>query len=119
MTVERFGLDPNGKLGFSNDDVVMFPTGNFSLEKMTKISSLIQAIEPWSQRNSNNKGNEALLFNEQGMHCELLRTSGGGWQKGRLRFRLEFIPEDPESFFGTTPEKPLSPLDDLRSDLDI
>jgi hypothetical protein len=112
MSVERFGLDPDGKLGFSNDDVVMFQTGNFSLDKMTKISSLLQALEPWAQRNSNNKASESVLFSEKGLDCQVLRVSGGGWQKGRIRFRLEFVPDEP-------PPQANSPLADLRSNLDI
>lgn len=31
-----------------------------------------------------------------GIECELLKTTGGGWKKGRLRLRLEFIPDEPE-----------------------
>jgi uncharacterized protein (DUF302 family) len=31
---------------------------------------------------------------EKGVPCEVLLTQGGGWQKGRIRLRIEFIPED-------------------------
>jgi hypothetical protein len=48
MAIDTFGLDPDGKLGFSNDDVVMFPNKNFNLEQMTKVGSLIKAIGPWA-----------------------------------------------------------------------
>lgn len=30
-----------------------------------------------------------------GIECEFLKTTGGGWKKGRLRIRLEFIPNEP------------------------
>lgn len=120
MSVEKFGLDPGEKLGFTDDDVVMFATNNFALEKMTKIRDLLQAIERWARSNSNNKSNESLLFEEKGLHCEVLRTAGGGWHKGNFRVRLEFIPENPESFMPDSgSNKTLSPLDDLRSNLDI
>lgn len=46
-------------------------------------------------------------INGDGVECELLRE-GGRWQKGRVRLRLEFIPDNPES-----------PLDDLRSNLNL
>jgi hypothetical protein len=118
MSVDRFGLDPDGKLGFSDDDVVMFQGNNFNLDKMTKVGSLIKVIGPWAMSNSNNTGYEFGLF-DKGLECEILRVSGGGWQKGRFRVRLEFIPDDPESFMGIAPEKTSSPLDDLRSNLDI
>lgn len=32
----------------------------------------------------------------EGVPCEILKTTGGGWQKGKFRLRLEFIPDEPE-----------------------
>lgn len=36
---------------------------------------------------------------QQGVDCRLLRTTGGGWQKGKLRLRVnvtvEFISDEP------------------------
>ncbi|MBE9199079.1 MULTISPECIES: KGK domain-containing protein [unclassified Nodularia (in: cyanobacteria)] len=46
-------------------------------------------------------------ISDDGFECELLRE-GGKWQVGRIRLKLEFIPDEPDS-----------PLDELRSDLDI
>jgi KGK domain len=34
-------------------------------------------------------------FGVDGVRCEVLKTTGGGWQKGKIRFRLEFIPDEP------------------------
>ncbi|MEH2446752.1 MAG: KGK domain-containing protein [Nostoc sp.] len=54
-----------------------------------------------------------------GVNCKVLLTQGGGWQKGKIRIRFEFVPDKP------TPTKPLiptnstSPLDDLRSHLEV
>lgn len=39
---------------------------------------------------------------EQGISCEMLRP-GANWQKGKVKIRLEFCPDQPES-----------PLDDIR-----
>lgn len=44
---------------------------------------------------------------EDGAECELLQE-GGKWQKGRIRLKLEFVPDKEES-----------PLDEFRSDLNI
>ncbi|QXE26053.1 hypothetical protein B6N60_04781 [Richelia sinica FACHB-800] len=53
---------------------------------------------------------------------------GTGWQSGRVRISLEFIPadeeEDEEEMEAqledvTSPQLPESPLDDLRSELNI
>ncbi|MEH2123721.1 KGK domain-containing protein [Nostoc sp.] len=121
MSIERFGLDPDGKLGLNEDDVIAIQSKDFGMETMIKLSRVIQAIQTWSGSNSNNKGNEGQWFAEQGLSCEILRTVGGGWQKGRFRFRLEFIPDKPEAFFKDSTleeDKTQSPLDDLRSQLD-
>ncbi|MBW4556404.1 MAG: hypothetical protein KME59_10770 [Trichormus sp. ATA11-4-KO1] len=112
MSLERFGIDPDNKLGLSKDCVVTIQSKEFGLETITKIDCLIKAIETWSRNNTNNKSSEAVWFTEQGFNCQVLRTSGGGWIKGRFRFRLEFVPEQPEI-------KPPSPLDNLRSNLGI
>lgn len=120
MSIERFGLDPDGDLGLSNDDVVTIASKEFGLESMTKLSLLLELIERWSRSNNQNKGNEPQWFVEQGFKCEVLRTSGGGWQSGKFRFRLEFIPDNPEAFLKNSlseENKPESPLDDLRSQL--
>jgi hypothetical protein len=31
----------------------------------------------------------------KGIECQVLSTNGGGWQKGRVRLRLEYIPDEP------------------------
>ncbi|OUL28289.1 hypothetical protein BV378_07655 [Nostoc sp. RF31YmG] len=121
MSIKRFGLDPDDKLGLSNDDVVSLPNGNFGLERMSKIEHLVQKLEAWSS--ASNKTGEHTWFLEDGCKCEILRVNGGGWQKGRFRLRLEFIPDNPEAF---QQQKELdvwagqaSPLDDLRNGLEV
>lgn len=37
---------------------------------------------------------EAPYFSQEGVRCELLRANGEGWRKGKIRFRLEFIPDE-------------------------
>ncbi|MBD2666797.1 KGK domain-containing protein [Richelia sinica] len=65
---------------------------------------------------------------KDGVECEVLRMDGTGWQSGRVRISLEFIPadeeEDEEEMEAqledvTSPQLPESPLDDLRSELNI
>ncbi|MEH1797393.1 KGK domain-containing protein [Nostoc sp.] len=51
-----------------------------------------------------------------GVSCKLLHTQGGGWKSGKLRFHLEFVPDEPE-VPSTVPSEARSPLDDLRSQL--
>ena len=62
----------------------------------------------------------------QGIDCEILRVGAQGWQKGKIKLKLnvtiEFCPDEPE--VEETPEnnksetsQPESPLDDLRRQL--
>jgi hypothetical protein len=47
-----------------------------------------------------------------GVKCELLKASTGkGWQKGKIRIRFEFVPDEPE------PSPDTNFLDDLRKDI--
>lgn len=34
---------------------------------------------------------------QDGVKCRFLKANGGGWQEGKIRLRLEFIPDEPES----------------------
>jgi hypothetical protein len=31
---------------------------------------------------------------KEGFDCEILQAHGGGWRKGKLRLRLEFVPDE-------------------------
>lgn len=58
-----------------------------------------------AQMKSSVPGDSQTLNNElfeQGISCEMLRP-GANWQKGKVRIRLEFCPDEP-----------VSPLDDIR-----
>lgn len=43
------------------------------------------------------KGNLSTWLQEEGVPCEVLRTTGGGWIKGKIRIKtvIEFIPDEP------------------------
>lgn len=115
--VKEFGLDPDGKFGLSREDAIHIWNNAFGLKSMAKLYELISGLNQWALACKNG---EYIWFSE-GCKCEILRTKGGGWQKGKLRFRLEFIPDNPEAFIepAYSVEKPPSPLEDLRSDLNI
>jgi hypothetical protein len=63
-------------------------------------------------------------FNDKGISCSILSPETNGWQKGRVRVKLqvtvEFYPDNPELFMEVPPEEDGSllengsPLDDLR-----
>ena len=53
------------------------------------------------------------LWLKDGEECEILRAGSSGWQKGKIKLKinvtLEFIPNEPEAIE--------SPLDDVRQEL--
>jgi hypothetical protein len=66
---------------------------------------------------------------DTGVECEVLKMDGHGWQKGKVRISLEFIPDEEEQEEeileanleeeSIPPKLPQSPLDDLRTQLKI
>ncbi|AVH71577.1 KGK domain-containing protein [Nostoc sp. 'Lobaria pulmonaria (5183) cyanobiont'] len=120
---EKYRFDFSDQNGFSFDDedvVSGFSCPAFDMPPMLKFRNLIQAIFSWIGGKNSYSNAESQWFSEEGCKCEILLVKGGGWQKGRFRFRLEFIPDNPEAFLKNYPpedEKPQSPLDDLRSQL--
>lgn len=63
-----------------------------------------------------------MWFQGRGIECEVLQVEGGGWQKGKIYFRLEFVPDQPkvsEQKPSTATSEPVSPLADLRSNFDV
>ncbi|PAX58375.1 KGK domain-containing protein [Brunnivagina elsteri] len=67
---------------------------------------------------------ESFYFSDEGVRCKMLRANGSGWRKGKIRFRLEFIPDEKDEIEVqvTTVKQsllPASPLDDLRENLNI
>lgn len=112
---DLFGLDPDGRFGFDQEDALRCGVSVLTL------SQLILRIQQWKDRlRFREQIPSVAWFSPDGIACEILRVSGGGWLKGRLRFRLEFIPDDPAAFKQPKPvRQESSPLDDLRSELDL
>ena len=52
----------------------------------------------------------------EGIECEILKTSGGGWKKGTIRLRLELVLDEPEPEPEPVNDDPNS-LDSLRTEL--
>ncbi|RAM49460.1 MAG: hypothetical protein C6Y22_22155 [Hapalosiphonaceae cyanobacterium JJU2] len=58
-------------------------------------------------------------FMDDGVQCKILRPKGCGWQKGTVRFSLEFIPEDSSlPSQENSSENVLSPLDEFGSQIE-
>ncbi|BDA73074.1 hypothetical protein CAL7716_072400 [Calothrix sp. PCC 7716] len=58
-----------------------------------KISELHQGLR---SRFSASNGAESpdFQFFKDGVECKLLSANGGGWQKGKLKYQLVFIPDE-------------------------
>ena len=100
-----------------NDDVVSFDGADYSLAnaqtaKVNEIKSSL--LKTWFASHLSG-------WITDGMYCRVLLAQGGGWQAGKVRFRLEFIPKEPKipQQKPTAIGEPVSPLADLRSHLDV
>ena len=81
---------------FNDDDVIsMAPDITGNTGQILRIQNFRQAM----RKNLNNYAHQWL---DQGIECEILSTDGGGWQKGRVYLRLEFIPNTPPPSPGTS-----------------
>ncbi|MEH2128945.1 KGK domain-containing protein [Nostoc sp.] len=104
----------------SDEDVVsMTQDANLTGTSTSTGEELMETVVNLVFQNTSLQQDEAEAWAANGVNCKVLLAQGGGWQKGKIRIRFEFIPDKP------TPTKPLiptnsaSPLDDLRSHLEV
>jgi len=90
-------------LDMENDVVSGISEELFNRQVTFVVNEFFQAIEEIF----NPREEEAELFGD-GIDCKILKP-GKGWQKGKIRLTLEFIPDQPII--------PPSPLDDLRKQI--
>ena len=80
----------------SDDVVSIHPNNGLTGTKMSKLKDIDQAF-----KDKLRSAVSADWFKE-GLNCEFLKAStGGGWQKGKIRIRevyihIEFVPDEPE-----------------------
>ncbi len=80
-------LDPS-------DVISMAKYGVFKLAAIFKASDVINAIRT---NCTSADSREAALLSAEGLPCEVLRLTGDGWQKGRVRMvAIEFCPDNGE-----------------------
>jgi hypothetical protein len=82
----------------SSDEVLHVRSGRVLLANPTfKVSELLDALaqliseqeDEWSEAQEG-------WFSDRGLSCEVLRLGNSGWQRGKVRVRLEFAPERPK-----------------------
>lgn len=93
----QFGmLDPNNQYGtLSEDEVLFVRVGRVLMSNPTfKVSEFLDALAQLiSEQEGEWSEDQEGWFTERGAKCEVLRFGNQGWQRGRVRIRLEFCPE--------------------------
>jgi KGK domain len=80
----------------SNDEVLYVRAGSVLMSNATfKASEFLDALAQLvSEREDEWSDDQEGWFNERGLNCEVLRFGNQGWQKGRVRIRMEFVPDE-------------------------
>ncbi len=74
-----------------------------------RVGEFSEAVRSQLEHNTEgwNEGKNSW-FTDTGVDCEVLRFTSGGWQKGKVRLRLEFSPDDGSS--SSTPGAATQPV---------
>ncbi len=106
--------------GLLGDDEVMFVrSGRILMANPTfKVSEFLDALAQLISEQEGEWSDEREgWFTEQGQTCEVLRFGNQGWQRGRVRIRLEFCPERTPKLLRESPSTQESSVhDDLFRD---
>lgn len=105
--------------GLLNDDEVLFiQSGRILMANPTfKVSEFLDALAQLISEQEGEWSDEREgWFTERGQGCEVLRFGNQGWQRGRVRIRLEFCPERPPKLLR---ESPMTRETDYREELSL
>ncbi|MBD2411073.1 hypothetical protein FACHB389_03025 [Nostoc calcicola FACHB-389] len=104
----------------SDEDVVsMAQDANFTGASTSTAEELMECLKSFVHRNSNLQEDKAGAWAANGLNCKVLLAQGGGWQKGKIRICFEFFPDKPTPTKSLISTNSISPLDDLRSHLEV
>ncbi|MEH2300855.1 MAG: KGK domain-containing protein [Nostoc sp.] len=104
----------------SDEDVVsMAQDANFARASTSTGEELMERLKSLVHGNSSLQKDKASDWFGDGVNCKVLLTQGGGWQKGKIRILFEFVPDKPTPTKPLIPTESTSPLDDLRSHLEV
>ncbi len=84
-------------IDLSDDDVISVSNPDFGTGKTFKVSELMEKVRTFANQEARGGyvNPKVRWFSDSGVECEVLKPEGGGWQEGKVRFRLEFIPNNP------------------------
>jgi hypothetical protein len=104
----------------SDNEVLYVPIGRVLVSNPTfKVAEFLDALAQAVSDREGDWSEENEGWFTDGLECEALRLSANGWQRGRVRLRLEFSPSQrkPKALEGRRLEKPSDRYDDgYRSD---
>lgn len=88
----------NGFTPMNDDEVLFVDRGRVLMNNPTfKVSEFLDELAQVISDNSNDWSEDCEAWFDEGLECEALRfNSGMGWQRGRVRIRLEFAPLRPQ-----------------------
>lgn len=107
-------IDMNNKFERLNPDEVISPNfRGLDLPNTFKVRELIEVVK------NNMRSTSTNLFENDGLELEVLKLDAKGWKKGKVRFSLEFCPDEPDIEEILTSSQPEinqieSPLDEIR-----
>lgn len=97
----------NGYSPLRDDEVLFVDRGRVLMSNPTfKVSEFLDALAETINEQEDNWSEESEDWFSDGLACEALRFGTGGWQRGRVRIRLEFIPDKE---IGRLPERSSAP----------
>jgi KGK domain len=103
----EFGLLNNDEVLYVRSGSVLVPNATFKASEF--LDALAQLV---SEREDEWSDEQEGWFNERGLNCEVLRFGNQGWQKGRVRIRMEFVPEGPKMLKEAPPQREKAPYQD-------
>jgi KGK domain len=89
MSMDQSSLLNNDEVLYVRSGSVLMSNGTFKAREF--LDALAQLV---SEREDEWSDDQEGWFNERGLNCEALRFGNQGWQRGRVRIRMEFIPDD-------------------------
>ncbi len=76
-----------------DDEVLYINTGRILMANPTfKVGELLDALAQTVSDGEPDWSEDQELWFSEGADCEVMRLNGSGWQRGRVRLRIEFAP---------------------------
>jgi hypothetical protein len=93
----------NGYTPLSDDEVLFVDRGRIMMSNPTfKVIEFLDALAQTINDQEGDWSEDKEAWFGDGLECEALRFGSGGWQRGKVRIRVEFMPLKPP---GKLPER--------------